>query len=102
MDALRRSKLVDLLNDRFGGNRGRFLEESGITKGRLSQLLDPKLPFGETAARNLEQRLRLPDGYFDSMDARTVDFALQFERLPPETKTRWEELVKLLSPQQKP
>ena len=68
-----------------------------ISAGRLSQLLDTNEPFGDVAARNLESRLQLPAGYFDSMDARTLAFALQFERLPPDIKARWEELVGLLS-----
>ena len=74
------------------------MEAAQISPGRLSQLLDPNQPFGDVAARNLEERLQLPAGYFDSMDARTLAFALQFERLPPELKARWEELVGLLSP----
>jgi hypothetical protein len=98
MHALRRRKLEDLLANRFKGDRGVFLKEAGISKGRLSQLLDPNLPFGDTAARNLEERLRLPDGYFDSMDARTVQFALVFESLPPHQKARWEELAAMLAP----
>ena len=39
MFALRREKLIDLLNNRFKGDRGTFLKASGLTKGRLSQLL---------------------------------------------------------------
>jgi transcriptional regulator with XRE-family HTH domain len=102
MDRLRRQKLRDLLATRYGGERRRFLEDSGISKGRLSQLLSGKHPFGEEAARNLEDKLRLEPGYFDSMDARTVAFALQFEALPPELKERWEELTSLLGRRDKP
>ena len=51
---------------------------------------------GDTAARNLEDRLQLEPGFFDAMDARTVDFALKFEALPADVKARWEQLVKLL------
>ena len=44
------------------------MNESGLTKGRLSQLLDPDQPFGDVAARNLESRLHLEPGFFDAMD----------------------------------
>ena len=97
MHALRRHKLRQLLEQKYSGDRGRFLADSGLTKGRLSQLLKDGEPFGDTAARNLEERLRLDPGYFDTMDARTVAFALQFEALPPDVKARWEQLVEVLN-----
>ncbi len=98
MHALRRQKLRLLLNDRFKGDRGVFLKAAGITKGRLSQLLDPDEPFGDTAARNLENRLSLEPGYFDAMDSRTLQFALAFESLPTHQKEQWEGLVAMLTP----
>jgi hypothetical protein len=98
MHALRRYKLATLIADQFKGDRGGFLKQTGLTKGRLSQLLDPETPFGDVAARNLEQRLQLAPGYFDAMDARTLEFALLFEQLPAHQKERWEGLVKMLSP----
>ena len=73
------------------------MSESGLTKGRLSQLLDPNEPFGDIAARNLEVRLQLDPGYFDAMDQRTVQFAMAFESLPEAAKAKWEELASLLS-----
>jgi hypothetical protein len=97
MHTLRRQKLQHLLDTRYKGNRARFLEESGLSKGRLSQLLDPAQPFGDVAARNLEERLRLEPGFFDAMDARTVQFAIDFEALPEDIKARWEQLVQLLA-----
>lgn len=96
MHALRRSKLRDLLSRQYKGDRGAFLKASGLTKGRLSQLLDDAEPFGDVAARNLEQRLQLDPGYFDSMDSRTVQFALAFERLPDRLKEQWERLASML------
>lgn len=96
MHALRRQKLRALIADKFGDNRGEFLKASGLTKGRLSQLLKPGEPFGDTAARNLEERLSLDPGYFDAMDARTVEFAVQFDKLPEHLKERWEALVRML------
>jgi hypothetical protein len=97
MHNLRRQKLKQLLDTRFGGDRGRFLSESGLTKGRLSQLLDPDQPFGDVAARNLEDRLQLDPGYFDAMDARTLQFAMAFEGLPAHLKDHWEDLILLLN-----
>ena len=96
MHSLRRQKLQFLLVDRYKGDRGAFLLDSGLTKGRLSQLLDAAQPFGDVAARNLETRLKLEPGYFDAMDARTVEFAMAFEQLPEHQKGEWESLVKLL------
>ena len=47
MHALRRQKLRLLITDRYKGDRGAFLKDADITKGRLSQLLDAELPFGD-------------------------------------------------------
>lgn len=102
MHTLRRQKLRALLSHQFKGDRGAFLKASGLTKGRLTQLLDPAEPFGDVAARNLETRLRLEPGYFDAMDARTVEFAMAFERLPPNLKAQWERLVSMLGEPEKP
>lgn len=73
------------------------MKKSGLTKGRLSQLLDPDEPFGEVAARNLEGRLTLPPGYFDQMDAQTLRWAVNFDALPQHIKDKWIELVKMLA-----
>ena len=97
MHALRRSKLRHLLEVGFKGNRGAFLEKTGLTKGRLSQLLDPNEPFGDVAARNLADRLELPPGYFDQMDGQTVQWAVAFDALPQAIKERWLSLVEALS-----
>lgn len=102
MHALRRRKLHDLIEHRFKSDRGAFLEASGLSKGRLSQLLDPDLPFGDTAARNLEERLELEPGYFDAMDARTLQFAMTFEKLPPHIKEQWESLAAMLAANKSP
>jgi hypothetical protein len=98
MHALRRQKLRLLIDTRYSGDRGKFLNDANISKGRLSQLLDPDLPFGDTAARNLEDRLDLDPGYFDQMDARTLQFALAFESLPEPVKAQWERLADMLAP----
>lgn len=98
MHALRKYKLGALIAERFGGDRGPFLKTTKLSKGRLSQLLDPDEPFGEVAARNLEKRLRLDPGYFDTLDARTLQFAMAFERPPDPLKARWEQIAAALTP----
>lgn len=102
MHALRRSKLRHLLDVVFKGDRGAFLNKSGLSKGRLSQLLDPAEPFGDVAARNLAQRLELPEGYFDQMDAETLRWAVAFDALPPHLKAKWSEIVMMLGGQTSP
>lgn len=97
MDALRRQKLQHLIDTKFGSDRQRFLKVADMTKGRLSQLLKPGKPFGELAARRLEDRLSLPAGYFDSMDPRTLAWATTFDALPDSVKAQWEALTKMLA-----
>ena len=96
MHDLRKHKLRLLLAERYKNVRGDLLKKSGLSKGRLSQLLAPGEPFGDNAARNLEERLHLEPGYFDAMDARTVKFALAFEALPDHLKLKWEEIAAML------
>lgn len=96
MRALRRYRLRALLKTRFSDDRGKLMEASRLSKGRISQLLDEDGVFGDNAARNLEERLQLDPGYFDTLDARTLRFAMAFEALPIAAKGNWEELVKLL------
>ena len=96
MDKLRRYNLRHLLATRFEGDRGRLLSESGLSKGRLSQLLSDGGVFGDNAAKNLEERLRLPEGYFDTMNADTLRFAMAFDALPSHIKEQWEALVSML------
>ena len=98
MHSLRRYKLRHLLETTFKGDRGAFLNASGLSKGRLTQLLDPAEPFGDVAARNLEERLQLEPGYFDAMNASTVEWAVKFDTLAPEVKARWAQLVDMLAP----
>jgi hypothetical protein len=102
MHALRRYKLQLLIQQRFNNDRGAFILESGLSKGRVSQLLDPKEAFGDNAAANLEKRLKLDPGYFDTLDARTLQFALAFEDLPEHQKASWEDLVAMLTGKKKP
>jgi len=66
MDADRRQRLLDLFDGpRFKNDRAKLIRESGVSKGRISQLFDPRQAFGERAARDLAARLALPPNYFD-------------------------------------
>jgi hypothetical protein len=49
------------------GDRAKLLSKTGLTKGRITQLLDDggDEPFGERAAANLARKLGLPDTFFE-------------------------------------
>lgn len=65
IQAIRRQNLVQLIKDPpYSGDNKKFLAASKMTKGRLSQLLSGKETFGDNAAKNLCNRLGLPDNYF--------------------------------------
>lgn len=66
MDDRRRTRLARLVSTRYNGDRGRLITASGLSKGRISQLLTPGFPFKETAARRLEEAIGLPMGYLDA------------------------------------
>jgi hypothetical protein len=65
MDNTRRDNLRRLIRDAFGDDRARFCKLAKLSKGRISQLLDPDEVFGELAAKNLVKRLGLDRGYFE-------------------------------------
>lgn len=64
----RRERLKTLIAKRFAGDRGAFLTKTRLSKGRLTQLLDPAETFGERAARALEKKIGLPPMWFDVID----------------------------------
>lgn len=65
MDRVRKARLAKLIASRYKGDRAQLITESGLSGGRISQLLDPKEVFGERAARNLERKLGLPERWLD-------------------------------------
>lgn len=70
MKEIRRLRLKNLLAGKpYYGDRQKFLADSGITKGRLAQLLNDKEPFGDVAGRNLAESLGLGGAYFDAQEA---------------------------------
>lgn len=65
----RRKRLLALIADRYGSDRRRICDDSGMSESRLAQLLSSRYRhgrgFGEKAARALEERLHLGALYFD-------------------------------------
>jgi hypothetical protein len=73
MKETRRENLRKLLaSPRFGGDRAKFCQDAHITKGRLAQLLDDAQPFGDSAERNLVEKLNLDAGFFSRRDYKLV------------------------------
>lgn len=68
--AIRKAALARYLEQTLNGNRGALIRNSGLTKGRVSQMLISG--FGDRAARDIEQRLQLPMGYFDQAELAAV------------------------------
>lgn len=64
-DANRRRRFSAYLTGPLKGDRALLIRKTGLSKGRISQLLDTDLPFGERAAARLAERLGLPDDYFE-------------------------------------
>lgn len=75
MDAHRKTRLAALISTRYKGDRGELIRDSGYTKGRISQFLDPSESFGERAARELERRLNLPQRWLDLSDVENTEVA---------------------------
>jgi hypothetical protein len=76
----RRKRLAaKLAGEPFFGNQQRFATSVGLTRGRISQLLNPAQPFGEAAARELESRAGWPEGWLDGF----ADAAAEAREPPP-------------------
>lgn len=69
MDAItqhRKKRLEQLISGApYHGDRSAFMEATGLSKGRVSQLLDPEDQFGELAAARLCKMLDLAEGWFE-------------------------------------
>jgi len=73
MDSTRATRLNQLLTSRYNGDRAKLILESGLSKGRISQLLDKTQVFGERAARDLERKLGLPNAWLDAQDVANTE-----------------------------
>lgn len=56
-DEIRREEFAKYLEREFEGDREKFIKASGLSKGRVSQLLDITSVFGERAAKGIEERM---------------------------------------------
>jgi hypothetical protein len=65
-DERRRARFKTLFLTKYEGKSSKFLEASGLTKGRLSQMLKKGFPFGERAASAMAERLELRPDYFET------------------------------------
>ena len=62
----RKARLLKLVERApYRGNQQVFAAKVGLSKGRISQMLDPDESFGERSARALASKLRLDDRYFE-------------------------------------
>ena len=61
-DATRRAEFIAYFNKHFQGDRQKFMEKTGLSKGRVTQYIDEGEPFGEKAAANLEKRMAVERG----------------------------------------
>ena len=70
MDALtqhRKAKLKALIGSKpYEGNQAEFGRKAGVTKARITQLLDENESFGERAAQSLCDKLELSTRYFEN------------------------------------
>lgn len=83
MDNHRKTRLAALIASRYKGNRADLIAASGLSKGRISQLLGPGQPFKENAARSLEESLGLKRGYFDEKAVENTAPAPPFQGAVP-------------------
>lgn len=60
---LRKARLRALIDARFSGSQKALADASGLTEGRITQLLNPNEAFGERAAQGLADKLNLGE-YF--------------------------------------
>lgn len=61
----RRTRLRQLIEDRFDGNVSRFAERVGKSQSQIQDTLDRRKSFGERLARDLEERAGVPIGWLD-------------------------------------
>jgi hypothetical protein len=81
----RKKRLEQLINGApYNGDRASFMRHAGLTKGRISQLLDPGEQFGELAAERLAARLGLPDARWFDMGAPGAPNVWPFVLITPE------------------
>jgi hypothetical protein len=93
---IRRARLAQLIQERYGNSQARFVDETGENQGEVSGLLRTK-SFGERKARKLEAKCNLPAGWFD-IDP-TLDAAAPTEEAPSLRQQRSLYVVEKVEPQ---
>lgn len=78
--ATRRANLQHIVDRMFDGRQESLAQACKMSKGRISQLLNPKHAFGERAARLLEDKLGLQQ---QELDRPVVNHTLPSEGDPP-------------------
>lgn len=63
-DEHRKARLRHLIATDYGRQTD-FVESTGLSKSRVSQMVGPKEPFGEAAARKLAEEIGLPSDWFN-------------------------------------
>jgi hypothetical protein len=91
---IRRARLRQLVDELSNGNITRFGELIDRSQSHVSDLLHGRKSFGEKAARDIERRLKLDEGWLD----RTVDAGMVITA-PDELE--WISLLRELTPEQK-
>lgn len=64
--SLRKRRLQRLIDSSYDGNQKKLASATGLSEGRITQLLSQNESFGERAARNLATKLGLEDRYFET------------------------------------
>lgn len=83
MDAHRKARLRTLIDSpRFHGSQQAFADAIGLSKGRVSQLLDAEQAFGERAARSYAEKLGLPVNWFEQGASNVLTAQVGGRRIP--------------------
>lgn len=83
MDAHRKARLQTLIDGpRYQGSQQALADAVGLSKGRVSQLLDPGLPFGERAAASMCAKLGLPERWFEAGATNVLPAEVGARRIP--------------------
>lgn len=83
MDKERRSRFKSYFSGPpLRGDRAKLMDKTGLSKGRVTQLLDDDEPFGERAAANLAVKLGLPLDAFERESPVSVAFTSDSGPLP--------------------
>ena len=81
MQARRSERLSEYIRNNYS-SPNEFIEIHNQNQGRISQLMNGKISFGEKAARKFEAMLGLPEGYFDREPSNVTVIEKQVRQVP--------------------